>query len=54
VIKEAAVMAEDSTAAIAVLARPDVQVALARGDWSVVLRAFLDTGVHSAYTTRTT
>src|SRR5215510_12759582 len=38
-------MAEDSTAAIAVLARPDVQVALARGDWSVVLRAFLDAGL---------
>ncbi|HEV8274780.1 MAG TPA: helix-turn-helix transcriptional regulator [Streptosporangiaceae bacterium] len=38
-------MAGDSTAVIAVLARPEVQAALARGDWSVVLRAFLDAGL---------
>jgi transcriptional regulator with XRE-family HTH domain len=38
-------MPEDSTAAITVLARPDVRDALARGDWSVVLRAFLDAGL---------
>jgi len=38
-------MAGDSTVAIGVLARPDVQSALARGDWSVVLRAFMDTGL---------
>src|SRR5215469_5974653 len=36
-------MAEDSIATV--LARPDVQAALARGDWSVVLRAFLDGGL---------
>jgi transcriptional regulator with XRE-family HTH domain len=38
-------MAGDSAAATAVLARPDVQDALARGDWSIVLRAFLDSGM---------
>jgi transcriptional regulator with XRE-family HTH domain len=38
-------MAGDNTVAIGVLARADVQAALARGDWSVVLRAFLDSGL---------
>jgi len=35
----------DDTAAVAICGRPDVQDALARGDWSTVLRAFLDSGL---------
>jgi hypothetical protein len=38
-------MAEDGAARTAVCGRPDVRGALARGDWSVVLRAFLDSGL---------
>ncbi len=37
-------MAEDRTATT-ISSRPDVRAALTRGDWSVVLRAFLDTGL---------
>ena len=37
-------MAEDRAAITTICGRPDVRDALARGDWSVVLRAFLDSG----------
>jgi len=38
-------MANDSTAPAPIYDRPDVRDALARGDWAVVLRAFLDQGL---------
>src|ERR671923_1429916 len=38
-------MADDNAEVASALNRPDVQDALARGDWSVVLRAFLDGGM---------
>src|SRR5437660_10540809 len=38
-------MAEARTATDAICARPEVRAALARGDWTVVLRAFLDDGL---------
>jgi len=34
-----------NSAAVTVCGRPDVRDALARGDWSIVLRAFLDAGL---------
>ena len=38
-------MAGDGVAVTTVCGRPDVRDALARGDWSLVLRAFLDSGL---------
>jgi len=38
-------MAEDGAASTTVCGRPDVRDALARGNWSVVLLAFLDSGL---------
>jgi hypothetical protein len=38
-------MAEDRAAITTICGRPDVRDALARGDWSVVLRAFFDSGL---------
>jgi len=38
-------MAEDTAAPAAICGRPDVRDALARGDWAIVLRAFLDEGL---------
>ena len=38
-------MAADNAVSVAPWNRPDVQDALARGDWSTVLRAFLDSGL---------
>jgi hypothetical protein len=38
-------MPDDYVASAAAWNRPDVQDALARGDWSIVLRAFLDGGL---------
>src|SRR5262245_64310846 len=43
--KESVTMAEGTAAQAAICDRPDVREALARGDWSIVLRAFLDTGL---------
>src|SRR5215470_8038827 len=44
VTEEAGTITDDSTA-VAVCGRPDVLDALARGDWSIVLRAFMDYGL---------
>jgi transcriptional regulator with XRE-family HTH domain len=41
--EEAATITENS-AAESICGRPEIQAALARGDWSIVLRAFLDAG----------
>ena len=38
-------MGDDSPAPVVPWNRPDVQDALARGDWPTVLRAFLDVGL---------
>src|SRR5499427_9580165 len=44
-VTEEAVRITDNGAAVTVCGRPDVRDALARGDWSIVLRAFLDAGL---------
>jgi transcriptional regulator with XRE-family HTH domain len=43
--EEPGTMADDTFAPATVCDRPDVQDALGRGDWSIVLRAFLDEGL---------
>jgi transcriptional regulator with XRE-family HTH domain len=43
--EESVTMAEDTAAPAAICGRPDVRDALARGDWAIVLRAFLDGGL---------
>jgi transcriptional regulator with XRE-family HTH domain len=44
-VDEEAVRITENGAAVIVCGRPDVRDALARGDWSIVLRAFLDLGL---------
>jgi DNA-binding Xre family transcriptional regulator len=44
-VTEEAGTINDDTAAVAICGRPYVQDALARGDWSTVLRAFLNLGL---------
>ena len=44
VTEEAGTITKDS-AAVTICSRPDVRDALARGDWSIVLRAFMDYGL---------
>ena len=43
--EEAQAMGDDNAAPATAWNRPDVQDALARGDWPAVLRAFLDGGL---------
>src|SRR5262249_40114919 len=43
--EESVTMAEGTAAQAVICDRPDVREALARGDWTIVLRAFLDEGL---------
>ncbi len=44
-VRQEGVTITENSAAVIVCGRPDVRDALARGDWSIVLRAFLDFGL---------